>query len=177
MIYSQMWQLIFMCATWPFEVPEQKKVDADLPILWMTSDFDLKCVLPRTTKCSLVMIDPPSLPTELTTFAHAQTPNATLVVRHGDNHCSIDGAHPISVIRLEITFAHPDAFIHSVAPPANAAQGIMADFIRTGVMPGPRDDGLITIVPPGGTRAPVPDAYDVPTGAIAGDISGIQVIT
>ncbi|KAJ7291996.1 hypothetical protein C8J57DRAFT_1274354 [Mycena rebaudengoi] len=136
MIYSQMWQLIFMCATWPFAVPEQKKIDTKLPILWMTSDFDL------------------NLPTELTTFAHAQTPNATLMVRHGDNHCSID-----------------------VAPPANAAQGIMADFIRTGMMPGPRDDGLITIVPPGGTRAPVPDAYDVPTGAIAGDISGIQVIT
>ncbi|KAJ7292079.1 hypothetical protein C8J57DRAFT_1274576 [Mycena rebaudengoi] len=135
-IYSQMWQMIFMCATWPFAVPEQKKVDTNLPIVWMTSDFDL------------------NLPTELATFAHAQTPNATLMVRHGDNHMSID-----------------------VAPPANAAQGIMAKFIRTGVMPGPRDDGLITIVPPGGTRAPIPDAYDVPTGAIAGDISAIQVIT
>ncbi|KAJ7291962.1 hypothetical protein C8J57DRAFT_1274282 [Mycena rebaudengoi] len=101
---------------------KKEKVDTNLPILWMTSDFDL------------------NLPTELTTFAHAQTPNATLVVRHGDNHCSID-----------------------VAPPANAAQGITAQFTRTGVMPGPSDDGLTTIVPPGGTRVPVPDAYDVIT--------------
>ncbi|KAJ7291950.1 hypothetical protein C8J57DRAFT_221754 [Mycena rebaudengoi] len=120
---------------WPFTVPEQKKVDTNLPILWMTSDFDL------------------NLSTELTTFAHAQMPNATLVVCHGDNHCSID-----------------------VAPPANAVQGIMAQFIRTGVMPGPCDDGFITIVPPG-TCTPVPGAYDVPTGAIVGDISGIQAIS
>jgi hypothetical protein len=83
---------------WPFTVPEQKKVDTNLPILWMTSDFDLKCVLLRTTKSYLIIITAHSLSTELTTFAHAQMPNATLVVCHGDNHCSIDGAHPISVI-------------------------------------------------------------------------------
>ncbi|KAJ7255668.1 hypothetical protein C8J57DRAFT_1075388, partial [Mycena rebaudengoi] len=136
LIYSQTWQLLYTCAAWPFAVPEQKAFKTDIPILWITSDFDL------------------NTPTEQTTFAHSQTPNAALVVRHGDNHVSID-----------------------VAAPANAAQIVFSDFIRTGIMPSTRNDSLITIVPPGGTRAPVSDPYDVPTGALAGDISAIENIT
>ncbi|KAJ7136870.1 Alpha/Beta hydrolase protein [Mycena epipterygia] len=75
-IYSQIWQSVLMCAVWPFEVPAPKTLPTDLPLMWMTSDFDL------------------NLPTELTNFAVAQAPNSTLVVRHGDDHTSILLAPP-----------------------------------------------------------------------------------
>ncbi|KAJ7702230.1 Alpha/Beta hydrolase protein [Mycena rosella] len=134
-IYSQTWQFVLMCAAWPFAVPEQTTLPNDLPIMWMTSDFDL------------------NLPTEETTFAWQQTPNATLVIRHGDDHTSI-----------------------SLTGPAGAAAALAREFLKTGGMPGAQHDAQVTVIPPGGTRGPVPDPYDVPTGAVAGDISVIENI-
>ncbi|KAJ7463965.1 Alpha/Beta hydrolase protein [Mycena latifolia] len=134
-VYSQIWQFALMCSAWPFPVPEQPTLPTDLPLMWMTSDFDL------------------NLPTELTTFAWAQAPNSTLVVRHGDDHTSI-----------------------LLAPPATRAQRIAQDFLRTGAMPPASSDAEVTILAPGDTRGPVPGAYDVPTGAIAGDISAVEDI-
>ncbi|KAJ6594910.1 hypothetical protein B0H19DRAFT_1009913 [Mycena capillaripes] len=95
-----------------------------------------------------------NLPTELTTFAWQQAPNSTLVIRHGDDHTSI-----------------------LIPPPAAAAGDVARDFLRTGLMPGAREDDQVTVIVPGGTRGPVPGAYDVPTGAVAGDTSVVENIT
>ncbi|KAJ6528782.1 Alpha/Beta hydrolase protein [Mycena vulgaris] len=134
-VYSQIWQFALMCAAWSFPVPERTTLPSDLPLMWITSDFDL------------------NLPTELTTFAWEQAPNSTLVIRHGDDHTSI-----------------------LTGPPAAAAQSIAQDFLRTGAMPLASSDAEVTVISPGGTRGPVPGAYDVPTGAIAGDTSSVEAI-
>ncbi|KAJ7628778.1 hypothetical protein FB45DRAFT_1059477 [Roridomyces roridus] len=95
-----------------------------------------------------------NLPTELTTFAWQQTPNSTLLVRAGDGHTSID-----------------------LTGPAGSAAALSRNFLRTGSMPSPQDNTqVVTVIPPGGTRPPVPDPYDVPTGAVAGDVSVIENI-
>ncbi|KAJ7798985.1 hypothetical protein B0H14DRAFT_3886271 [Mycena olivaceomarginata] len=134
-IYSQTWQLGLQCSVWPYPVPKRTTLPTDLPLMWMTSDFDL------------------NLPTELTTFAWLQAPNSTLVIRHGDDHTNI-----------------------LIPPPAAAAGDVARRFLLTGEMPGPRSDAQVTIIGPGGTRGPVPGAYDVPTGAVAGDTSTIENI-
>ncbi|KAJ7871043.1 hypothetical protein B0H13DRAFT_2350109 [Mycena leptocephala] len=134
-VYSEIWQFILMCAAWPFPVPERTTLPTQLPIMWITSDFDL------------------NLPTELTDFALEHAPNSTLVVRHGDDHTSI-----------------------LLAPPAALANSIAMDFIRTGVMPNASSNAQVTVISPGGTRGPLPGAYDVPTGAIAGDLSSVENI-
>ncbi|KAJ7932817.1 Alpha/Beta hydrolase protein [Mycena leptocephala] len=133
MIYSQIWQFTYMCSAWPFDAPAPAPLPTQLPIMWVTSDFDL------------------NLPTELTTFAFEQAPNSTLVIRHGDDHVSID---------LPATASHP----------------LQVDFIRTGVFPAARDDALVTVIPPGGKRGAVADPYTVALGAIAGDMSTIETI-
>lgn len=43
-------------------------------------------------------------------------------------------------------------------------------------MPRPRSDAQVPILGPGSTRRPVPGAYHVPTGAIAGDVSSVENI-
>ncbi|KAJ7105903.1 alpha/beta-hydrolase [Mycena epipterygia] len=134
-VYSQIWQFFLMCTAWPFDVPDAATLPTELPLMWITADFDL------------------NLPTELTTFAWEQAPNSTLVIRHGDDHTSI-----------------------FLDPPANVAQGIAQDFLRTGIMPPASADERITVISPGGTRGPIPGAYDVPTGAIAGDTSSVEQI-
>ncbi|KAF8143126.1 hypothetical protein K438DRAFT_1876739 [Mycena galopus ATCC 62051] len=97
-----------------------------------------------------------NLPTELTTFAWQQTPNSTLLIRAGDDHTSID---------LDLMGVAGTA--------ANLARG----FLATGIMPAAQNTSQITVIPPGGTRGPVPDPYDVATGAAAGDFSVIENIT
>ncbi|KAJ6455910.1 hypothetical protein C8R47DRAFT_996593 [Mycena vitilis] len=134
-VYSQIWQILLQCVTWPFPVPERTTLSTDLPLMWMTSDFDL------------------NLPAELTTFAWRHTPNSTLVIRHGDDHASIFNT-----------------------PPAAAAGDLARTFIRTGVMPSPQSSDQVTVLGPGAVRPPVPCAYDVPTGAVAGDMSVVEDI-
>ncbi|KAJ7708607.1 hypothetical protein B0H16DRAFT_656201, partial [Mycena metata] len=134
-IYSQIGQYFLMCSAWPNPVPEPATLPTNLPLMWMTSDFDL------------------NLPTELTTFAVQQAPKSTLVIRHGDDHTSI-------------------LFV----PAGTPAQKIATSFLTTGKMPSPRSDAQITIIGPGKMRGPVPGAYDVPTGAVAEDISSIEDI-
>ncbi|KAJ7817950.1 hypothetical protein B0H13DRAFT_1662300 [Mycena leptocephala] len=95
-----------------------------------------------------------NLATELSTFAWQQAPESTLVIRHGDDHTSL-----------------------LVPPgPAALAGNIARTFLRTGVMPGPRSDAQVTILAPGSIRGPIPGAYDVPTGAVAGDVSSVEDI-
>ncbi|KAJ7277132.1 hypothetical protein C8J57DRAFT_1581375 [Mycena rebaudengoi] len=95
-----------------------------------------------------------NLATELSTVAWQQAPESTLVIRHGDDHTSL------------------------LVPPGPAALAgdIARAFLRTGVMPGPRSDAQVTILGPGDTRGPIPGAYDVPTGAVAGDVSRVEDI-
>ncbi|KAJ7861705.1 hypothetical protein B0H14DRAFT_3445177 [Mycena olivaceomarginata] len=95
-----------------------------------------------------------NLATELTTFAWQQAPESTLVIRHGDDHASL--------------YIPPG--------PAALAGDIAQKFLHTGVMPGPRSDAQVTILAPGSTRGPILGAYDVPTGAFAGDVSSVEDI-
>ncbi|KAJ7779885.1 hypothetical protein B0H16DRAFT_1878507, partial [Mycena metata] len=134
-IYSQMGQFFLMCSAWPNAVPEPVTLPTNLPLMWMTSDFDL------------------NLPTELTTFAVQQAPKSTLVMRHRDDHTST-------------------LFV----PAGTPAETIATSFLTTGKMPCAKSDSQITIIGPGGVRGPVPGAYDVPTGAVAEDISTVENI-
>ncbi|KAJ7132947.1 hypothetical protein C8R46DRAFT_1362393 [Mycena filopes] len=136
-VYAQTWQFVLMCAAWPYKVGPQTTLKNNLPIMWVTSDYDL------------------NLPTELTTFAWEQTPKASLVIRHGDDHTSIDFS----------------------GTPAGAAADLAKSFLKTGVMPGAQSDERVTVIAPGGTRGPVPDPYEVPTGVRAGDVSTVEDIT
>ncbi|KAJ7784305.1 hypothetical protein B0H16DRAFT_1402150 [Mycena metata] len=136
-IYSQTWQLLLMCTVWPFTVANQTTLKNDLEIMWVTSDYDL------------------NLPTELTTFAWEQTPNASLVIRHGDDHTSIDFS----------------------GSPAGTAADLTKGFLKTGIMPGAQADDKVTVIAPGGTRGPVPDPYSVATGLVAADTSVVESIT
>ncbi|KAJ7334923.1 Alpha/Beta hydrolase protein [Mycena albidolilacea] len=133
MVYSQIWQFTYMCSAWPFDAPAPAPLPTQLPIMWVTSDFDL------------------NLPTELSTFAFEQAPNSTLVIRHGDDHVSIE-------------------------LPATAAHSLEIDFIRTGIFPAARDDALVTVIPPGGKRGALADPYKVAVGAVAGDMSAIGTV-
>ncbi|KAJ6493436.1 hypothetical protein C8R45DRAFT_825186 [Mycena sanguinolenta] len=135
-IFSINWQLLLQCTVWPFSVDlsiARVTLPTDLPLMWMTSDFDL------------------NLPTELTTFAWQQAPKSTIVIRHGDDHTSI-----------------------LIPPPAAAAGDLARNFLRTGIMPQPSSNVNVTVIGPGGTRGPVPGAYDVQTGAVAGDMSSVE---
>ncbi|KAJ7635317.1 hypothetical protein FB45DRAFT_911269 [Roridomyces roridus] len=80
-VYSQMWQIALMCGAWPFAVPAPSTISTELPLMLITSDFDL------------------NLPTELTTFAWELTPKSVLVVRHGDDHTSILFPPPITPVQ------------------------------------------------------------------------------
>ncbi|KAF7295808.1 hypothetical protein HMN09_01123700 [Mycena chlorophos] len=71
MVYSQIWQFSLMCGAWPYTVPNQTIFETELPLLLITSDFDLNC------------------PSELTTVQFGRSPNSTLIVRHGDDHTSL----------------------------------------------------------------------------------------
>ncbi|KAJ7263633.1 hypothetical protein B0H12DRAFT_1012205 [Mycena haematopus] len=95
-----------------------------------------------------------NLPTELTTFAWKQAPKSTIVIRHGDDHTSI----------------------LSTSPSVSDQQSLTTNFLRTGTMPKPSSDVAVTVIGPRGTRGPVPGAYDVPTGAVAGDTSSVENI-
>ncbi|KAJ7221374.1 hypothetical protein GGX14DRAFT_694688 [Mycena pura] len=150
MVYSQIWQFVLMCDAWPFDAPEPATLPTDLPLMWVTSDFDLKCARAFASPSRSKRAD--SLPTELTTFAFAQAPNSTLVIRHGDDHTSID-------------------------LPNVASHALEIDFLRTGVFPAAQDGAQVTVVPPGGTRARAPlDPYAVPLGIVAGDASTIETL-
>ena len=63
-----------------------------------------------------------------------------------------------------------------VPPPAATAGDIARNYLRTGVMPKPRSDTAVSIFGPGGMGRSVAGAYDVPTGAVAGDVSSVEDI-
>ncbi|KAJ7022425.1 hypothetical protein C8F04DRAFT_1138157 [Mycena alexandri] len=136
-IYSQTWQFVLMCAAWPYKVAKQTTLKNDLDIMWVTSDYDL------------------NLPTELTTFAWEQTPKASLVIRHGDDHTSIDFS----------------------GTPAGAAADLTKGFLKTGVMPKAQANSEVTVISPGGHRGAVPNPYAVATGLVAADTSVVENIT
>ncbi|KAJ7061501.1 Alpha/Beta hydrolase protein [Mycena amicta] len=134
MVYSQIWQFALMCDAWPFDAPEPAPLTTNLPIMWVTSDFDL------------------NLPTELTTFAFEHAPNSTLLIRHGDDHVSID-------------------------LPTLASHSLQIDFLRTGAFPAAQDNANVTVIPPGGKRSSTPpNPYAVPLGVIAGDFSTVETL-
>lgn len=85
-------------------------------------------------------------PTEWASFGWKQAPNSVLVVRHGDDH--------VSFIRLD-----------------QPATKLAVEYVRTGVLPTPVDEELVTIYPAHhGRHRTISDPYCVPVGSIAGDV-------
>ncbi|KAH8835045.1 hypothetical protein DL96DRAFT_1549699 [Flagelloscypha sp. PMI_526] len=107
---SFIWQGKLDCSNWP--VAGRPKVDlksvSNFPFLWVTSDFDL------------------NTPTEWASFNHDQTPNSTLVVRHGDGHGSIFVLGP--------------------------ARDAIIEYMRTGKVLPSSNETLATVFPPGTSR-------------------------
>lgn len=50
-VYSQEWQFALMCAAWPFDVPAPATLSTDIPLMWITADFDLKYVFSSSFRC------------------------------------------------------------------------------------------------------------------------------
>ncbi|KAJ7142072.1 Alpha/Beta hydrolase protein [Mycena crocata] len=114
MVYSQIWQFVLMCDAWEFNSPDPAVLPTDLPIMWVTSDFDL------------------NLPTELTTFAFQHAPNSTMVIRHGDTHVSIElptvASHSLEIdfIKMGVFPAARDDASVTVIPPGGV-RGAVSD--------------------------------------------------
>ena len=48
-------------------------------------------------------------------------------------------------------------------------------FLNSGTLPAAVESQLVSVYTPGMTRKPIADAYQVPTGAIAGDVDSGNV--
>ncbi|KAJ6493444.1 hypothetical protein C8R45DRAFT_1095936 [Mycena sanguinolenta] len=70
----------------------------------------------------------------------------------------------------------PKSTLVILPSPAAAAGNLARNFLRTGIMAKPSSNVNVTVIGPRGTRGPVPGAYDVPTGAVAGDMSSVENI-
>ncbi|KAE9363001.1 hypothetical protein N431DRAFT_550765 [Stipitochalara longipes BDJ] len=88
--------------------------------------------------------------TEWGTFTWSQAKNSALVIRHGDDHVSF----PL------------------VNQPSTK---ITMDFLNSGILPSALESELVSVYTPGMTRKPISDPYQVPTGAIAGDVDSGNV--
>ncbi|KAH8738411.1 hypothetical protein BGZ61DRAFT_526388 [Ilyonectria robusta] len=116
---TQIWLLQLYCSGWPFHVSPEVEMPTPERMLLVTSDFD------------------DDSPTEWTSFAWGQIPNAALVDRHGDGHVSfLDPGHHSTMITKE--------------------------FLRTGKLPPAQDETLVSVYSPGTIRPPVSDPYLVP---------------
>ncbi|KUJ13789.1 uncharacterized protein LY89DRAFT_590287 [Mollisia scopiformis] len=91
-----------------------------------------------------------SAPTEWTTFGWGQSPKSALAVRHGDDHVSILLTN-------------------------QASSNITKAFLNTGILPEAQDSEFVTVYIPGMVRKPISNPYQVPTGALAGDIDSGNV--
>ena len=49
-------------------------------------------------------------------------------------------------------------------------------FLNSGTLPAAVESELVSVYTPGMTRKPISDPYEVPTGAIAGDVNSGDVI-
>ncbi|EGN95189.1 hypothetical protein SERLA73DRAFT_162724 [Serpula lacrymans var. lacrymans S7.3] len=126
---SNIFDIELYCSAWPFPAqPKQLLPTNHTSLMWVTADFDL------------------NLPTEFATFAWAQAPNSVLVVRHGDDHGTLQ-------------------------VPNQPAAAMEVSFLATGVLPNVTDEELVTVYTPGSTRGPIPDPYSVPVGPLAGETS------
>jgi hypothetical protein len=49
------------------------------------------------------------------------------------------------------------------------------DFLNSGILPDAQESQLVSVYTPGMKRKPISDPYQVPTGAIAGDVGSGNV--
>jgi hypothetical protein len=49
------------------------------------------------------------------------------------------------------------------------------DFLNTGILPAAQESELVSVYTPGMMRQPISDPYEVPTGALAGDVDSGNV--
>ncbi|KAE8449055.1 hypothetical protein EG329_008643 [Mollisiaceae sp. DMI_Dod_QoI] len=142
---AQVWLIQLACSAWPYPVAASIPLPIDKEMLLVTADFDARQV---SLTISLDILR--SAPTEWTTFGWEQAPNSALVVRHGDDH---------------VSFLLPD----------QPSTKITKAFLNTGILPGAQDSELVTVYTPGMKRGPISDPYQVPTGALAGDVDSGDV--
>jgi hypothetical protein len=90
------------------------------------------------------------------------------MIRHGDDHVSIQRkTRPILISSKKSNES-------TIKVPAQPSSLITKEYMRTGRLPDPRNDTLVSVYGPGMHLDPIASPYDVPTGATAGDIdSGV----
>jgi hypothetical protein len=85
------------------------------------------------------------------------------VIRHGDDHVSYQRESNRNDLFFSIILTRR-------LVPYQPSSVITTEFIRTGKFPAARKETLVSVYPPGKKLGPIADPYDVPTGAIVGDI-------
>ncbi|KAI0835936.1 hypothetical protein F5Y06DRAFT_114052 [Hypoxylon sp. FL0890] len=141
------WTLQLACSGWPFpEAPETNELNLHKMLL-VTADFDA------------------TAPTEWTSYIwEEQARKSALVVRHGDGHVSFQ--RELFRPRLDVARQSLNPFL----VPNQPSSLITKEFLRTGVLPKPRNETLVSVYSPGMHRALIPDPYQVQTGVAAGDV-------
>ncbi|KAF9458282.1 hypothetical protein BDZ94DRAFT_1173972 [Collybia nuda] len=114
--YSQILSLMGLCGGWPYKAKSNVALKTDIPMLLLTSDFDL------------------NTPTEGSTFEFQQTSKSTLVVRHGDGHVTslIPGPARSAAFSFLTTGVFPTATnqsLVSVFPPGTPRDPISDPYV------------------------------------------------
>jgi len=104
-----------------------------------------------------------SAPTEWARLAYKQHHKSWLVIRHGDDHVSYQREYDRKKLLSSIVLTR-----HLV--PNQPSSAITTEFIRSGKLPMARNETLVTIYTPGKELGPIANPYDVPAGAIVGDV-------
>jgi hypothetical protein len=87
----------------------------------------------------------PLAPMEWATFAWETAANSALVIRHGDDHTSFSLADQPATL-------------------------LMHEFLKTGILPATSNGTLVSVYAPGSAQPKFENPYEVPTGALAGDL-------
>jgi len=124
------WNNNLLCVGWPYAGRQKFRMPNKNEMMWVTADFD------------------ENTPTEQATLAITDTPNAVLVVRHGDDHGTIN---QIS------NFEQP-------------ARDIEVEYVKTGKLPSAEAKELVTVVGPGQPRPAIELPYAAPIGLAAADV-------
>jgi hypothetical protein len=107
-----------------------------------------------------------SAPTEWARLIWKQNQESALVIRHGDDHVSLQRKFNARVVDSGILVQE----LIDLCTVNTPSSSISKEFIRTGVLPDSQNSSLVTVYRTGMEVAPIASPYDYPTGAIAGDV-------
>ena len=86
------------------------------------------------------------------------------MIRHGDDHVSYQRESDRNEIFSSIVLTRR-------LVPYQPSSVVTTEFIRTGKLPAARNETLVSVYPPGKELSCIADPYDVPTGAVVGDVN------